>query len=86
MARKSKIAPKAGGRVSFTLPPEMQERLTEVKELAGLTSNIDVIRNALVLYEDYVKSPAEGYIYVRKKMDADSAPVFINVARQTAAA
>lgn len=86
MAVKERNGRKQAGRSSFTLPPEMHERLAEIKDLAGLTSNIDVIRNALTLYEDYVKSPAEGYIYVRRKIDSDNAPVFINVARQTEAA
>lgn len=69
-------------RITITLPRELQARIVEIKDTAGLTSNVDVIRNAMALYEDYVKSPSEGYVYVRKRIEKDSEPVIINVARR----
>jgi len=67
-------------RISFSLPPDSQKRLEEIREISKLSSNSDVIRQALLLFEDYVKSPAEGYYYTRQPIPKDNVPVLLNVA------
>ena len=48
-------------RVQFDFTPEAYERFTELRKLARVDSNADLLRNAFRVYEWYLKKMAEGY-------------------------
>lgn len=64
-------------RMSFLFGAETIERMEQVKELTNAGSYSDIMRNALLLYEDYVKSPSEGYEYYKRRIDIDNRPVIL---------
>lgn len=48
-------------RVQLDFTPEALERLREVKELAGAKTNAEVVRNAIRLYEWFLRQQQENY-------------------------
>ena len=55
-------APEVGRqRVQLDFTPEALERLREIKELAGAKTNAEVVRNALRLYEWFLRQKKENY-------------------------
>ena len=65
-------------RRSFEFSEGTQKRLDFIKEKTGATSYADVLRSALLLYEDYTKAPASGFEYYKRKIDPDNKPVVIS--------
>ncbi|MCI5044506.1 MAG: hypothetical protein MRY72_07385 [Aquisalinus sp.] len=64
-------------RMSFLFGADSIERLEEVKELTSASTYSEVLRNALLLYEDYVKSPQEGFEYYKRRVDMDNRAVLM---------
>ncbi len=64
-------------RMSFLFSSESIERLEDVKNLTSATTYSEILRNALLLYEDYVKSPQEGYEYYKRRIDTDNRAVVL---------
>jgi hypothetical protein len=55
-------APEVGRqRVQLDFTPEAIDRLREIKELAGAKTNAEVVRNALRLYEWFLRQKKENY-------------------------
>ena len=48
-------------RVQLDFTPEALERLREIKEMAEAKTNAEVVRNALRLYEWFLKQRQENY-------------------------
>ena len=53
------------------------KRLDSLKKKTGAPNYAEVVRQALLLYEDYVLSPGEGFEYYKRKVDPDNHPVVI---------
>jgi len=64
-------------RMSFLFGGDTISRIDEIRDLTEATTYAEVIRNALLLYEDYVKSPAEGFAYYKRRIDEDNRPVIL---------
>ncbi|MGA7219089.1 MAG: hypothetical protein WBX38_12270 [Candidatus Sulfotelmatobacter sp.] len=56
-------------RVQLEFTPEAMERLRQIKELANATTNAEVVRNALRVYEWFLKQKAEDYKFQLTKDD-----------------
>ncbi|WP_306251918.1 hypothetical protein [Parvularcula sp. IMCC14364] len=67
-------------RMSFLFGADSIERLEEVKEITSAATYSEVLRHALLLYEDYVKSPQEGFEYYKRRVDADNRAVLFPIA------
>ncbi len=48
-------------RVQLEFTPEALDRLRQIKELANASTNAEVVRNALRVYEWFLKQKAEEY-------------------------
>ncbi|MCI5046498.1 MAG: hypothetical protein MRY59_03260 [Aquisalinus sp.] len=64
-------------RMSFLFGADSIGRLEDVKELTSAATYSEVLRNALLLYEDYVKSPQEGFEYYKRRVDMDNRAVLM---------
>jgi len=59
---ESAVAPESvRQRVQLDFTPEAFERLWEIKEMAEAKTNAEVVRNALRLYEWFLKQRRENY-------------------------
>jgi hypothetical protein len=56
-------------RVQLDFAPEAMERLERIKLLAGLKTNAEVIRNALRLYEWFLKQTKENAYKIQLAKD-----------------
>lgn len=56
-------APESGGRqrVQLDFTPEALERLRQIKDMAEAKTNAEVVRNALRLYEWFLRQKQENY-------------------------
>ena len=63
-ARRIDVTPESGRqRVQLDFTPEALERLREIKEMAEAKTNAEVVRNALRLYEWFLKQRRENYTF-----------------------
>lgn len=53
------------------------DRLDSLKKKTGAPNYAEVLRQALLLYEDFVMSPEEGFEYYKRKIDPNNHPVVI---------
>jgi hypothetical protein len=61
-ASSTAVATEAGRqRVQLDFTPEALERLREIKEMAEAKTNAEVVRNALRLYEWFLKQRRDNY-------------------------
>lgn len=56
-------------RVQLEFTPDAMERLRQIRELASATTNAEVVRNALRVYEWFLKQKAEDYKFQLIKDD-----------------
>ena len=63
--------------MSFLFGADTIGRLEDIKGLTSPTTYSEVLRNALLLYEDYVKSPQEGFEYYKRRIDTDNRAVIL---------
>jgi hypothetical protein len=56
-------------RVQLEFTPDAMERLRQIRELASATTNAEVVRNALRVYEWFLKQKAEDYKFQLIKND-----------------
>lgn len=50
-------------RIQLDFTPESLERLRQIKEMAGAKTNTEVIRNALRLYDWFLRQKQENYTF-----------------------
>jgi len=55
--------------VQLEFTPDAMERLRQIRELASATTNAEVVRNALRVYEWFLKQKAEDYKFQLIKND-----------------
>jgi hypothetical protein len=56
-------------RVQLEFTPDAMDRLRQIRELASATTNAEVVRNALRVYEWFLKQKAEDYKFQLIKDD-----------------
>jgi len=56
-------------RVQLDFTQEALERLREIKELAGVKTNAEVVRNAIRLYDWFLRQKKENYKFQLVKDD-----------------
>lgn len=56
-------------RVQLDFSPEAMERLQEIKKLADVKTNAEVVRNAIRLYDWYLRQKKENYKLLLVKDD-----------------
>lgn len=56
-------------RVQLEFTPDAMERLRQIRELASASTNAEVVRNALRIYEWFLKQKAEDYKFQLIKDD-----------------
>jgi hypothetical protein len=60
----SSLPPEPGGQnFQLDFPPEAVERLLQIKELAEAKTNAEVVRNALRLYEWFLRQKRDNYTF-----------------------
>ena len=63
-ARRIDVTPESGRqRVQLDFTPEALERFREIKEMVEAKTNAEVVRNALRLYEWFLKQRRENYTF-----------------------
>ena len=75
-AEAAKVVKKTA-RLNIDLPPRSSERLERLKEMTEASSYVEVIRNAIRLYEALVMEGANGNTIMIREKDGTIGPLHV---------
>lgn len=78
-----KLAKKNNHRMSFMLSQRAIDRLENIKQIADLTNNADVVRQSLRLYEYLIKEAIDGSQFVVRSKDGSEKPISLFLISET---